>query len=64
MPINWIYYDDKGALARTGTCNHSLLNELNRSSSTKENIKITWIQFVKETIMPIMNSYSLPIVDF
>jgi anhydro-N-acetylmuramic acid kinase len=40
-----------------------LLNELNRVSSTKTS-KSLGFEFVKETILPIMNSYSLPIVDF
>jgi hypothetical protein len=42
-------YDDKGAL-RTGTCNHSLLNELNRSILPKKTPKSLGFEFVKETI--------------
>ena len=58
-------YDDKGELARKGTCNHSLLNELNRVKFyQRKHPKSLGFEFVKETIMPIMNSYSLPIVDF
>ncbi len=58
-------YDDKGALARTGTCTTALLNELNGVTFYKrKHPKSLGFEFVKETILPIMNSYSLPIENF
>lgn len=58
-------YDDEGALARTGTCTTSLLNELNGVTFYKrKHPKSLGFEFVKETIFPIMNSYSLPIENF
>ena len=58
-------YDDKGAIASTGTCTTALLDELNGVTFyQRKHPKSLGFEFVKETILPIMNSYSLPIEDF
>ena len=58
-------YDDKGTIARTGICTNSLLNKLNEVKFyQRKHPKSLGFEFVKETILPIMNSYSLPIEDF
>jgi hypothetical protein len=62
MPINWIWIM---MIRRTRERNlQSLLNELNSKFYHRKHPKSLGFRFVKETIMPIMNSYSLPIVDF
>ena len=57
-------YDDKGAISRTGICNNALLNKLNNLDFYRKKYpKSLGFEFVKETILPIMNSYSIPVKD-
>ena len=57
-------YDDKGSISRTGICNQNLLNELNvLNFYQKTPPKSLGFEFVKETILPIINSYSIAIED-
>lgn len=57
-------YDDKGSISRTGICNQHLLNELNALKFyQKTPPKSLGFEFVKETTLPIINSYSIPIED-
>jgi anhydro-N-acetylmuramic acid kinase len=61
MPINWLDYDDKAHSRKEPAI---MLNELNSKFYHRKHPKSLGFRFVKETILPIMNSYSLPIVDF
>lgn len=57
-------YDDKGSISRTGICNEDLLNELNALDFyQKKHTKSLGFEFVKETVLPIIGSYSIPIED-
>ena len=57
-------YDDKGSISRTGICNQNLLNELNvLNFYQKTPPKSLGFEFVKETILPIINSYSIAVED-
>jgi anhydro-N-acetylmuramic acid kinase len=57
-------YDDKGAIARTGNCNISLLQELNELPFYKAPFpKSLGFEFVKETVLPLIEKYSIPIED-
>ncbi|TDE00449.1 anhydro-N-acetylmuramic acid kinase [Flavobacterium sandaracinum] len=57
-------YDDEGSISRTGICNKHLLNELNALNFyQKKHPKSLGFEFVKETILPIINSYSIPVED-
>ncbi|MFV8373509.1 anhydro-N-acetylmuramic acid kinase [Flavobacterium sp. LB2P74] len=57
-------YDDKGNISRTGICNKDLLNQLNALDFyQKKHPKSLGFEFVKETVLPIIESYSIPIVD-
>ncbi|WP_426063385.1 anhydro-N-acetylmuramic acid kinase [Flavobacterium sp. DSP2-3-1] len=57
-------YDDKGSISRTGICNEDLLNGLNDLDYyQKKHPKSLGFEFVKETILPIIESYSIPIKD-
>ncbi|MDI5899086.1 anhydro-N-acetylmuramic acid kinase [Flavobacterium yafengii] len=57
-------YDDKGRISRTGICNKDLLNELNALDFyQKKHPKSLGFEFVKETILPIIETYSIPIED-
>ena len=57
-------YDDKGSISRTGICNKDLLNELNALDFyQKKHPKSLGFEFVKETILPIIETYSIPIED-
>ncbi len=57
-------YDDKGAISRTGICNKALLNKLNDLEFyQKKHPKSLGFEFVKETILPIMGSYYIPVKD-
>ncbi|MDI5887555.1 anhydro-N-acetylmuramic acid kinase [Flavobacterium yafengii] len=57
-------YDDKGSISRTGICNKDLLNELNTLDFyQKKHPKSLGFEFVKETILPIIETYSIPIED-
>lgn len=57
-------YDDKGSISRTGICNEDLLNGLNALDYyQKKHPKSLGFEFVKEIILPIFESYSIPIKD-
>jgi anhydro-N-acetylmuramic acid kinase len=57
-------YDDKGQISRTGQCNNRLLTELNALDFyQKPPPKSLGFEFVKEIILPIIESYNLPIED-
>ncbi|WP_426091919.1 anhydro-N-acetylmuramic acid kinase [Flavobacterium sp. DSR3-2] len=57
-------YDDKGSISRTGICNEDLLNGLNDLDYyQKKHPKSLGFEFVKETILPIFESYFIPIKD-
>ncbi|MFV8393958.1 anhydro-N-acetylmuramic acid kinase [Flavobacterium sp. LB2P6] len=57
-------YDDKGNISRTGICNKDLLNQLNALDFyQKKHPKSLGFEFVKETVLPIIESYSIPIED-
>jgi len=55
-------FDDSGDIARTGSVNENLLEDLNTISFYKKPIpKSLGFEFVKETIFPIINKYNLPV---
>ena len=55
-------YDDKGAIAKTGTCNTELLNELNALDFYNTSYpKSLGFEFVKGIILPMMNRYSIAV---
>lgn len=57
-------YDDKGKISRTGQCNTDLLNELNSLDFYKiAPPKSLGFEFVKEVILPIIESHSISIED-
>lgn len=57
-------YDDKGSISRTGICNEDLLNELNALDYyQKKHPKSLGFEFVKGTILPIIENYPIPIED-
>ena len=57
-------YDDKGKISRTGTVNSELLNELNQLDFyQKKYPKSLGFEFVKETILPLIESYPIAIED-
>nr|WP_315167184.1 anhydro-N-acetylmuramic acid kinase [uncultured Flavobacterium sp.] len=57
-------YDDKGSISRTGISNKDLLNELNALDFyQKKHPKSLGFEFVKETVLPIIEKYSIPIED-
>ncbi|MFV8443024.1 anhydro-N-acetylmuramic acid kinase [Flavobacterium sp. LB2P44] len=57
-------YDDRGSISRTGSCNEDLLNELNALDFyQKKHPKSLGFEFVKETVLPIIEKYSIPIED-
>jgi len=57
-------YDDKGQISRTGICNDILLNELNNLSFYhKKHPKSLGFEFVKEIVLPLIESYQIPIED-
>ncbi|MGZ9735263.1 anhydro-N-acetylmuramic acid kinase [Flavobacterium sp. GNP002] len=57
-------YDDKGSISRTGICNENLLQELNTLDFyQKKYPKSLGFEFVKETILPIIESYSISLED-
>jgi anhydro-N-acetylmuramic acid kinase len=62
MPIN-LDYDDKGALAKQEPA-ITPAKWIKQKFYHRKHPKSLGFEFVKETILPIMNSYSLPIVDF
>ncbi len=57
-------YDDKGSISRTGICNENLLQELNTLDFyQKKHPKSLGFEFVKETILPLIERYTIPIED-
>ena len=57
-------YDDKGQLAASGKLNSELLNELNELEYYKKQFpKSLGFEFVKETVLPLIEQYNIPIED-
>jgi anhydro-N-acetylmuramic acid kinase len=57
-------YDDKGQISKTGKCNLDLLNELNALDFyKKQHPKSLGFEFVKETILPLIEKYDIRIED-
>jgi anhydro-N-acetylmuramic acid kinase len=57
-------YDDKGSISRTGICNENLLNELNNLNFYQQkHPKSLGYEFVKETVLPIIESYKITVTD-
>ena len=57
-------YDDKGQISKTGTCNAALLMELNNLDFYHTRFpKSLGFEFVKETILPILENYSISTAD-
>jgi anhydro-N-acetylmuramic acid kinase len=57
-------YDDKGSISRTGISNENLLKDLNTLDFyQKKYPKSLGFEFVKETILPIIESYSISLED-
>lgn len=57
-------YDDKGAISRTGIISQALLQELNGLDFYRKSYpKSLGFEFVKETVLPMMEKYSIPVED-
>lgn len=57
-------YDDKGQISRTGKVNTNLLNELNALDFYQQTFpKSLGFEFVKETVLPLIESYSIAVED-
>jgi anhydro-N-acetylmuramic acid kinase len=57
-------YDDKGRISKTGTLHSELLNDLNRLDFyQKKYPKSLGFEFVKETVLPLIESYPIAIED-
>ena len=57
-------YDDKGLIAKSGNCNNDLLFELNALPFFKMSYpKSLGFEFVKETVLPLIEKYKIPIQD-
>jgi anhydro-N-acetylmuramic acid kinase len=57
-------YDDKGSISKSGICNENLLQELNTLDFyQKKHPKSLGFEFVKETILPLIETYTIPIED-
>jgi anhydro-N-acetylmuramic acid kinase len=57
-------YDDKGKTARSGNVSNDLLSELNALDFYKKSYpKSLGFEFVKTTILPIIEKYQIPIED-
>lgn len=57
-------YDDKGQLAGSGKLNSDLMNELNALEYYKKQFpKSLGFEFVKETVLPLIEQYNIPIED-
>jgi anhydro-N-acetylmuramic acid kinase len=57
-------YDDKGKISKSGNLNTKLFEELNQLEFYKKRYpKSLGFEFVKETILPILESYSISIED-
>ena len=59
-----LHYDDKGTISKTGICNVDLLNELNALDFyQKKYPKSLGFEFVKKTILPLIEKFTIPIED-
>ena len=57
-------YDDKGAISRTGNVSQELLRELDHLDFyQKKHPKSLGFEFVKETVLPILEKHAVPIED-
>lgn len=57
-------YDDGGAIAKTGTIHAELLDQLNGLAYYKmAHPKSLGMEFVRDTIFPILHSFAIPTVD-
>lgn len=57
-------YDDKGKISRTGRINKKLLNDLNALNFYHQKFpKSLGFEFVKEIILPLIESFGIPIED-
>lgn len=57
-------YDDKGKIARSGKINSSLLNDLNHLNYyQKPYPKSLGFEFVKETVLPLLEKHPIPTED-
>jgi anhydro-N-acetylmuramic acid kinase len=57
-------YDDKGKISKTGNCSTDLLNKLNSLDFyQKKHPKSLGFEFVKETVLPIIEMYPISIED-
>jgi anhydro-N-acetylmuramic acid kinase len=57
-------YDDKGQLSRTGKINEKLLDELNSIPFYSQKFpKSLGFEFVKELVLPIIESFKIPMED-
>jgi anhydro-N-acetylmuramic acid kinase len=59
-----LQYDDKGAIARSGGINKVLLDQLNKLDFyQKKYPKSLGIEYVKTTLLPIIENFKIPIED-
>lgn len=57
-------YDDKGKISKSGTVNADLLSELNALNYYKKSFpKSLGFEFVKETVLPLIETYNIPTED-
>jgi anhydro-N-acetylmuramic acid kinase len=57
-------YDNKGQISKTGNCSTDLLNELNSLNFyQKKHPKSLGFEFVKETVLPLIEKYPITIED-
>ncbi len=57
-------YDDKGKISRTGKSNERLLHKLNSLDYyTQKHPKSLGFEFVKEIVLPLIESFEIPIED-
>jgi anhydro-N-acetylmuramic acid kinase len=57
-------YDDKGSISRSGKINQNLLEELNKLNYYQRNYpKSLGFEFVKETVLPLIDSFEMNIED-
>mgnify|MGYP000438055583 FL=1 len=57
-------YDDKGEISKTGKTNIALLNTLNSLDFYKKTPpKSLGFEFVKETVLPLIENFNIPIED-
>jgi anhydro-N-acetylmuramic acid kinase len=57
-------YDDKGKISRTGIVNEKLLKQLNSLEYYQQKFpKSLGFEFVKEVVLPMIESYKIPIED-